>query len=362
MNNKYLNVFNTVLLLTISYIGMAAAQDNTELPEFRNKSFSFQELAGKNADGSHGIGEQKGVTRRDPSDVLKVDDTYYVWYSKVVHDEVDEKEEYLKTSGYAATLWYATSKDEGHTWKEQGEALGVGRKGSFDGQAVFTPNILEYQDKYYLYYTGVKHTPGLDYFENNSTNDFTNIGLAVADSPDGPFRRVSSKPILTYNPDGTSFDSYRVDDASLLIRNGKIWLYYKGRNLADGRSGPAQTKMGVAFADKPEGLYKKYEGNPILDKSHEVFIWAHRQGVAAYASLSKTLEYEPDGLDFATGKAGIRTLPKPNAPGAYRRELTERLKKGPGVEWGISMRHGPNPYLVRWGCDLSVPNADQSEK
>ena len=362
MKFRFWSLLFTVFLLTIFYVNEVDAQEDIELPEFKGKSFSFQELAGKNDDGSHGIGEQKGVTRRDPSDVLKVGDTYYVWYSKVIHAEVDEKEQRLKHSGYVATIWYAISKDEGHTWKEQGEALGVGRKGSFDAQAVFTPNILEYKNKYYLYYTGVKHTPGLDHFENNSTNDFTNIGLAVADSPGGPFRRVKSNPILPYNPDGISFDSYRVDDASLLVRNDKIWLYYKGRNLADGRSGPAQTKMGVAFADKPEGPYKKYEGNPILDKSHEVFIWAHREGVAAYASLSKTLEYAPNGLDFATGKAGIKTLPKPNAPGAYRRELTERLEKGPGVEWGISMRHGPNPYLVRWECDLSVPISDQSEK
>jgi len=362
MEFRFCSLFFTVLLSTIFYINKTDAQEDIELPEFRNKSFSFQELAGKNADGSRGIGEQKGATRRDPSDVIKVNGTYYVWYSKVIHAEVDEKEKSLKHSGYVATIWYATSKDKGHTWKEQGKALDVGSEGSFDAQAVFTPNILEYKNKYYLYYTGVKHTPGLDHFENNSTNDFTNIGVAVAHSPGGPFRRISVDPILPYNPDGTSFDSYRVDDASLLIRNGKIWLYYKGRNLADGRSGPAQTKMGVAFADKPKGPYNKYEGNPILDKSHEVFIWAHREGVAAYASISKTLEYAMDGLDFKSQKAGIKTVPKPNAPGAYREELTGHVEYGPGVKWGISMRHGPNPHLVRWECDLSVPNEDQSEK
>ncbi len=54
---------------------------------------------------------------------------------------MDEEKQRLKLSGYVATIWYATSKNEGHTWKKQGEALDVGRKDSFDAQAVFTPDI-----------------------------------------------------------------------------------------------------------------------------------------------------------------------------------------------------------------------------
>ncbi len=335
------------------------------VPEFSGKSLSYQELDGQNPDGSRGIGMQEGVTRRDPSDVIKVDNTWYVWYSKVTHADVAANEQFLRASGYVATLWYATSKDEGHTWIEQNEALGVGKKGAFDAQAVFTPNILKFKNRYYLFYDAVKPTPGRTdgLFENNSTTDFTNMGVAVADSPDEPWKRISCEPIFRYTPDGESFDSYRVDDSGLVVRDGRIWLYYKGRNLRDGRGGPGNTKMGVAFAEKPEGPYKKYTGNPILDKSHEVFIWSHREGIAAYASLSKTLEYAPDGLDFTTNPVGIETLPKPIAPGAFRPELTEPLQYGRGIQWGISMRDpgGPFPYLVRWECDLSVPETCHEE-
>ena len=51
-----------------------------------------------------GIGKEQGVMRRDPSDIIKVDDLYYVWYSKGP----------LRT-GYDATIWYATSPD-GVNW------------------------------------------------------------------------------------------------------------------------------------------------------------------------------------------------------------------------------------------------------
>jgi len=335
------------------------------VPEFSGKSFTYQELDGQNPDGSRGIGIQKGVTRRDPSDVIKVDNTWYVWYSKVTHADVAANEQFLCASGYVATLWYATSHDEGYTWVEQGKALGVGKEGTFDAQAVFTPNILKFKNRYYLYYDAVRPTPGNtdDLFENNSTTDFTNMGVAVADSPDGPWKRISGEPIFRYNPDGESFDSYRVDDSGLVIRDGRIWLYYKGRNLRDGRGGPGHTRMGVAFAEKPEGPYKKYAGNPILDKSHEVLVWSHREGIGAYASLSKTLEYAPDGLDFTGNPIGIETLPRPIAPGAFRPELTETLQYGEGIKWGISMRDpgGPYPYLVRWDCDLSVPETCHEE-
>ena len=182
------------------------------------------------------------------------------------------------------------------------------------------------------------------------------MGLAVADSPHGPWKRVSEEPIFSYNPDGKSFDSYRVDDASLVVREGRIWLYYKGRNMQDGQGGPGQTKMGVAFANRPEGPYIKFEGNPILDNSHEVLIWSHREGIGTYASKSRTLEYAADGLDFSSNPVGIETLPKPIAPGAFRQELTEPGKYGEGLQWGISMKDpgGPYPFLVRWECDLSL--------
>ena len=46
--------------------------------------------------------------RRDPSDVIKVGDLFYVWYSKG-----------KISPGYDATLWYATSPD-GKTKKGSG--------------------------------------------------------------------------------------------------------------------------------------------------------------------------------------------------------------------------------------------------
>lgn len=291
-------------------------------------------------DNVPGIGHEKGCTRRDPSDVIKAGETYYVYYTKI----------YGRAPGYWGTVWYAVSNDEGYTWKEQGEILGLGKKDMFDSQATFTPNILYANGRYFLYYTGVKPTPGNEKgeFENNSTTDITAIGIAVSNSPGGPFVRVSEVPILKVSVEPEKFDSYRVDDAALLYRDGKFWLYYKGRSRVNGAAGPAHTQMGVAFSKNPEGPFTKY-GKPILPQSHEVTIWQDGTGIAAMASLSSTFEYAPDGIDFLSNKLGVKVENRPFSPGVFRKDLTDPTIKGEGLKWGISMAgNGDEFYLIRY--------------
>ncbi len=283
-----------------------------------------------------GIGYEEGVSRRDPSDIIKVGSKFYIWYTKIPL-KTDGERTQLYNSGYYGTIWYAVSTDEGRSWIEMGEALGKGPEGNFDSHAVFTPNILYAKGNYYLFYTAVQPTPGNieGIFENNSTNDFTAIGIAVSNSPDGPFESPGPNPALAVSENTEMFDSYRVDDAALLYRDKKYWFYYKGRSLSHGPGGPAHTRMGVAFSDNPTGPYKK-QGSPILDRSHEVLIWNHLDGVAAFASISSTLEYADDGLNFDGEIKGMKIKNRPLAPGLYRPHLTNHKSKSiPG--WGISM-------------------------
>ncbi|MDN5201482.1 family 43 glycosylhydrolase [Fulvivirgaceae bacterium BMA10] len=337
-------MLRSAIIIVLAIMLLNACQQKQQITDWDKVN---KELSGTNFkyDTITGIGHEEGCTRRDPSDVIKVGDTYYVWYTKV----------YGRSPGYWGTLWYATSKDEGYNWKEQGEVLGVGTDGSFDSQATFTPNILFADNRYYLYYTGVKPTPGRTdgVFENNSTNDYTAIGVAVSDSPDGPFKRIDEEPILKVSTDKEAFDSYRIDDAVMLKRDGKYWMYYKGRNYAHGAQGPGSTKMGVAFAKSPEGPFIRYEKNPILDQSHEVMAWRQGDGIACLASISSTIEYASDGLDFGTKPLNFK-IPnneRPKALGVYRQDLTDSETKVTGLSWGISMIHnGDEAYLIRYSA------------
>ena len=320
----------SIFILSFAFVNGQSTEDVKA--QFSAIEFSYDKIGG--------IGYEAGCTRRDPSDVIRVGDTWYVYYTKV----------YGRGPGYWGTVWYATSKDEGYNWEEQGEALGIGEKDMFDSQATFTPNILYANGRYYLYYTGVKPTPANEKgeFENNSTTDITAIGVAVSDSPDGPFIRVEQEPILKVSPEPDKFDSYRVDDAVLMYRNGLYWLYYKGRSRSHGHGGPGHTQMGVAFSKDPEGPFTKLD-KMILSESHEVMLWQQGTGIGALASLSSTFEYAPDGIDFMSNKLAVKVENRPIAMGVFRQDLTNPEIKGEGLKWGISMvLNGDECYLVRF--------------
>lgn len=282
-----------------------------------------------------GIGHEVGVCRRDPSDIIKSGDTFFIWYTKVLAGSP------LYPSGYFGTIWYATSQDDVH-WTERGEALGKGPNDIFDAHAVFTPGILAAQGKYYLYYTAVP-----DGFVNNNTSDYTAIGMAESDSPHGPWTRFSANPIVKPSKDHIRFDSYRVDDSCLLVRDGRIWLYYKGRRY---NGTPGQTKMGLAIAEEPHGPYVKvtdvFADHSILAESHEVLVWPQGSGVAALASISKTIQFAADGYHF---KPLTSVRHRPHAPGGYRPDAFMDVKNPRPMQWGISMVHGRDPYLCWFG-------------
>jgi hypothetical protein len=282
-----------------------------------------------------GLGPEQGGMRRDPSDIIRVGGLYYVWYTKAP-----------VANGYDATIWYATSTD-GHLWNERGEAIARGGPKSWDEQSAFTPNILAAGEKYYIFYTGVPkpfHNQG-----NRVTKSA--IGMAVADSPDGTWKKLSQNPVLRCSDDPQEFDSMRCDDACLIVRNGKYWLYYKGRQWDNT---PANTKMGVARADRPEGPYEKSERNPVLGGGHEVLVWPYGSGVAALVNIGpegirNTVQYAPDGVSF---QKLCDLAQVPHAPGAYRPEAFTDSGRGRMIEWGLEIgeKKGQLPFLERFDC------------
>ena len=285
-----------------------------------------------------GIGHEAGVMRRDPSDVIKVGDLYYVWYSKG-----------KISPGYDATVWYATSPD-GRLWTEKGMALAKGKPGTWEGASVFTPNILVAEGKYWLFYTGTSRP-----YSKKPFNPDSKIGIAVSDSPDGPWERLATNPALKNSDNPDDFDSHLVDDACLIIREGKYWFYYKGRQL--GKS-PGQTKMGLAIADKPEGPYVRVKENPVIPGNHEVLVWPQGKGVAAMIGTTgpkdiiNSILYAEDGLHFTkthTVKNG------PHAGGAYRPEAFTQSGKGEFPEWGVQIGREKKslPFIDRFDLDIA---------
>lgn len=282
--------------------------------------------------------DPNGFLRRDNSDIIKVGSFYYVWYSKM--------RQFVPDLPVVSTVWYATSPD-GQTWTEKGECITIGAEGAWDDLYVYTPGILVAKGKYYLFYTAISTAKS----DNGLSQPNTAMGIAVSDSPDGPWTKLPSNPILVPSTDTTQFDSHRVDDACVLIRNGRYWLYYKGRQWG---KRPTETKMGLAIADNPEGPYIKHRNNPVVGGNHEVLVWPQGEGVAAMigsvgpSEITHSLMYAKDGVHFEKTHE-LADKNSPWAPGAYRPEAFTDSGKGQMIQWGLHIGgKRPDLFLERF--------------
>jgi hypothetical protein len=314
-----------------------------------------------------GLGYEEGIHRRDPSSIIKVGNLYYVYYTKSIglyFGRSHKGNPDLKLFPWdQAEIWYATSSD-GINWTEKGCAVARGRKGFFDERTVCTPDVLAYEEKYYLVYqTQAKST-----FYTGVTE---NIGMSIAESPDGPWKKVSY-PILKQMDEGKWFgetDSYNkgnfqgvTHDPMLFFYKGKFWLYYKCAMQQDNYptnglkmrySGP-DTRWGVATSKKTAGPYTHSEYNPVTNSGHETMLWHYDGGIAALINRDgpekDTIQYAKDGINFEI-MAKVETTPQ--AGGAFRCENTNDYPLA-GLRWGlchIDERGSLWNYIVRFDID-----------
>jgi hypothetical protein len=297
---------------------------------------------------------EEGVIRRDPSAVLLIGDTYYVWYTRGTGETAGfgSGDPSAKVFPWDLTdVWYATSKD-GWTWEERGLAVGRGPQGAYDDRAVFTPEVFAYEGRYYLVYQVVK-APYVVRVKNA-------VGLAIADSPDGPWTKLD-EPILCPADNGQwlgdeddrfkvvtkgDFDSHKVHDPCLLYYREKFYLYYKGEQMGEGFNfGGREIRWGVAIADRPEGPYIKSEYNPVTNSGHEVCVWPYRGGIAALLTTDgpekNTIQYALDGINFEI-VAVLKGAPE--ALGLFRC-LDPDKSPLEGIRWGLC-----HVYRGAWQC------------
>jgi len=90
------------------------------------------------------------------------------------------------------------------------------------------------------------------------------IGVATAPTPLGPWKKYENNPVLDHGPEG-SWDQDSVDGAVIM----KEGAYDVGRGSETyfmwyAASGPTGRHIGLATASNPLGPWKKHEGNPIV--------------------------------------------------------------------------------------------------
>ncbi len=305
-----------------------------------------------------GIGRDEEVSRRDPSKVIEVDGTYYVYYTRrktvvePVGIDVDNESFEIPTFDWDLADIYCASSKDGFNWTEEGPAVERAPRGEYGARTLSTPDILIWEGKYYLYYQ--------TYTEpfRKETLDYCDVSVAWADTPLGPWHK-GTEPIIRQGKPG-DWDSMSVNDPYPIVYKGKVWLYYKAENLRIGGDDVNMVRaQGVAIADHPLGPYEKHPMNPLTNSGHETFLFPYKEGIAAVLTFDgiekNTIQYAKDGLNFEV--MSYVHCP-PMAAGVHSPDAYTNSGNANGVTWGLNhiecgdIMKNCHCHMIRFDCDL----------
>lgn len=195
---------------------------------------------------------------------------------------------------------HAVSESPFGPFKHKDDALPDRGPEFWDGSTTHNPTVHKFNGKYYLYYMGntgdkkIVSVPGkakINWVHRNKQR----IGVAVANTPNGPWKRFD-KPVLDITQkDSLAHDALMTSNPSVCqMADGKILMVYKAvgkkRKLPNG--GPVVHM--VAIADSPTGPFKKYP-DPVFTFEGETFpaedpyIW-YQDG--KYRAIVKRIKHE----------------------------------------------------------------------
>jgi len=247
-----------------------------------------------------------GFERHDPSNVIRHEGRFWVYYT-------------WNRGDHAEVSVHLAVSDDGRDWIDLGQTLGRGPPGAWDESGTIAPFCVLHESRFHLFYTGFR---GGDLATRA-------IGCAIADHPTGPWRRGAGNPVLGSGRDRRDWDSGMVGDSNVIFREGRWWLYYKGRRREETSR---QTRVGVATAERLTGPFFKHGGNPLF-AGHAFSVWRHRGGVAALCGeISPAIKWSVDGLAFED----VGMLPN-SSTGLFIPERDADPGDRHGFDWGLDV-------------------------
>jgi predicted GH43/DUF377 family glycosyl hydrolase len=154
----------------------------------------------------------------------------------------------------------------------------------FDGMATHNPNIRYHDGKYILFYTGSTYDferpseikPSREMYEKSWNNK--RIGIAIADSPTGPWKRMD-KPVIEPR-EGMWDGAITSNPAPVVHKDGSVLLIYKSAPVPyPERNKNRKMRFGVVKADHYLGEYKRVGENnqitmkPVDTNVEDPYIW-----------------------------------------------------------------------------------------
>lgn len=195
------------------------------------------------------FGDTKIGTMADPG-ILKDDDgTYYLVVTGRGINTFKSKD--LVNWEYCGKIFTG----DGIRWAK--------KKGDF-----WAPEMIKHNGRYYLHYSA------------DDVNGIKRIGLAVSDSPTGPFTDVDDKPFFSHAPEKGSIDSHIFKDT-----DGKMYFYYSNAMSTNVVDGIKRSEVwGAPLKDDLSGL----ESDPVM-LIYPQQDWEHLPGRTSFWNEGNTI-------------------------------------------------------------------------
>lgn len=213
-----------------------------------------------------GAGYELRLGKADRKSVLK-SDSYYTWgASPVKGDDGKYHLFYSRWKKEYGFLAWVTHSEIAHAVADRPEGpytfsdLTLPARGAqyWDGLNTHNPTIHRFNGKYYLYYTGnTGDGRNMKKSLNPTHRNNQRIGVAVADSPYGPWKRYD-KPLIDVSADTTAYDALMTANPSVTqMADGKYLMVYKavGKKKKGTWGGPVVHLC--AISDSPTGPFIK---------------------------------------------------------------------------------------------------------
>ena len=148
-------------------------------------------------------------------------------------------------------------------------------------------------EMYYLYYHAITRDP-----ESWDGESGYRLGVASASHPLGPWMKHKDNPVIDVGPRGSWEDDWVACAAVLKEKDDEYYMWYNGNG-----------KIGLATASHPLGPWTKYEGNPIHD------LYCYIGGVVKVeGKYYMYCEYPIDESSPDQGPFALLTAEKPQGP------------------------------------------------
>ncbi|HEY9508480.1 MAG TPA: glycoside hydrolase family protein [Verrucomicrobiae bacterium] len=173
---------------------------------------------------------------------------------------------------------HAVSDSPFGPWVHRDVALPSRGTNFWDGSCTHNPTVLRIGKNFYLYYMG-NYGDGVARRSLNWTHrNHQRIGVAVADSPNGPWQRFD-RPVVDISSDTNAPDALMTSNPSVAVRpEGGVLMVYKAVAMKGKLPFGGPVSHLVATSDSPLGPFIKHSGEVfgaegVKFAAEDPFIW-----------------------------------------------------------------------------------------